>query len=238
MKDAKVMIKKILLDIEGTTTSISFVHDVLFPYAKLHLFDFVRNNITNIQIKEIINDTIKTIYEEDGKSITEDEAIKVLLHWIDIDRKHNALKILQGIIWKSGYENGDYKAHVYNDVLPCIKEWISSGMSIYIYSSGSVKAQKLLFKHTECGDLTPFISGYFDLLVGNKQDCNSYVKIIDQIKEEPKNILFLSDSVNELDAAMLANMSTTQLVRPGTSLCQNHPTVNNFKELDFTTFAD
>lgn len=226
------MPKAILMDIEGTTTSISFVHDVLFPYAKSHLSVFVQNNINDDKVKSCLEHTKETVNKEESRDINDDETITTLLHWIDTDRKHPALKTLQGFIWKNGYESCDYTAHVYDDVLPCMKKWSESGIIMAIYSSGSITAQKLLFKYTNDGDLTPFISNYFDLSIGRKQSPDSYANIVQSLNMDAKEILFLSDTVEELDAAKSINIKTTQLVRPGTNPCKNHPTVKDFTEID------
>ncbi len=228
------MIKTVLLDIEGTTTSISFVHDTLFPYAKSRLADFVSENITNSDVAKCVEETRCTVRDEEAKEIDNAGAIKTLLQWIDTDRKHPALKALQGYIWKNGYETGDYTAHVYDDVKAYMQKWKEKGLTIAIYSSGSVNAQKLLFKYTCSGDLTPLISHYFDLSIGGKKDNASYSHIAHQIGVNVDEILFLSDSVEELDAAKSAGFSSTQLVRPGTDRCNSHPAVADFTELVIT----
>ena len=226
------MIKIILLDIEGTTTSISFVHDVLFPYAKSNLAEFIKNNITNVKVIECLEETKKTVNTENAEKIDNNKAVSTLLNWIDIDRKHHALKTLQGLIWKKGYENGDYKAHIYDDVLPCLKEWKDQGKKIAIYSSGSVAAQKLLFKYTLAGDLTPYVSNYFDLTIGAKKKLESYLNITKQLSLNANEIMFLSDNVEELDAAKSVGLKTTQLVRPGTDPCHNHTIAKDFTTVE------
>lgn len=228
------MIKVLLLDIEGTTTSISFVVDVLFPYAKSHLTDFVRCNLSNSEVFDCVNVAIKTVFEEDGKEIDTDEAIKTFSHWISTDRKHPALKKLQGFIWKDGYTNGDYTAHIYDDVLPSLKKWKDTGVVVAIYSSGSIEAQKLLFKYTCFGDLTPLISNYFDLSTGNKYEAGSYSTIVNNLNVDSSEVLFLSDSVQELNAAKSIGVQTIQLLRPGTLPCDNHQTRRDFSEIELT----
>ena len=220
------------MDIEGTTTSISFVHNVLFPYTKEHLVGFINNNISDMYVIECLKSTKDTVRLEESKDIDDTEAVKTLLHWINIDRKHPALKTLQGLVWKDGYSNSNFTAHIYDDVLPCIKRWKESGKVLAIYSSGSVEAQKLLFKHTCFGNLTKYISLYFDLSTGSKQDPDSYKMITDRLFTECSNILFLSDSADELDAAKSAGLKTTQLVRKGTHPCSNHRNAKDFTEVE------
>ncbi len=224
-------IKVVLLDIEGTTTSISFVHDVLFPYAKSKLPNFVSSNLTDKNVLLCLQATIDTVYEEQERVIDTDEAVKTLLAWIKIDRKHSALKTLQGLIWRDGYESGQYTAHVYDDVLANIRRWFDMGIKIAIYSSGSVEAQKLLFKYTSSGDLTSYISNYFDLAVGRKDEAASYLNVIKVLDVDASQILFLSDSETELDAANSVKIVTKQVLRSGTAPCDNHPKVENFENV-------
>ena len=225
------MAKYILLDIEGTTTSISFVHDILFPYTKKHLAEFIDNNITDKYVIECLKNTKETVRLEESKDIDNAEAVKTLQHWINIDRKHHALKTLQGLVWKDGYCNSNFTAHIYDDVLPCIKKWKDSGKVIAVYSSGSVEAQKLLFKHTCFGDLTRYISYYFDLSTGSKQDPDAYKRITGRLSTNSRDILFLSDSTDELDAAMSTGIETIQLIRKGTLPCTNHKKAKDFTEI-------
>ena len=155
------MIKFVLMDIEGTTTSIDFVHKTLFPYASQNLTQFIKNNAQGPKVMEQLDAVKASVLEETGKSITSEEAIQTLLNWIKEDRKHTALKALQGYLWKEGYEKGQYKGHLYKDVLPNLKKWIQEGKMLGIYSSGSIEAQKLLFGYSEEGDITPHLSAYF-----------------------------------------------------------------------------
>jgi enolase-phosphatase E1 len=226
------MIRFILMDIEGTTTSISFVHEVLFPYTSAHLESFVRSNMKDAKVQEALADVKKTVQEEDHKSLSDEEAIKQLLQWIQEDRKHTALKALQGYLWKNGYETGEYKGHIYDDVVPVMEKWKKAGIQMGIYSSGSVEAQQLLFGYSEKGDLTPYLSAYFDTKVGHKREEASYHNIQKALDIPAESILFLSDVKEELDAAKAAGFQATQLVRPGTEPCSEHPTVSDFYELN------
>jgi len=205
-------IKAVLTDIEGTTSSLSFVKDVLFPYARQHLAAFVRTHAHETEVRRILGE----VAAEAGRALTDDEAVKQLVRWIDDDRKITPLKTLQGMIWEEGFRNGDFVAHVYEDAVLRLRQWHTSGVRLYIFSSGSVLAQKLLFGHTAWGDLTPLFSGYFDTHVGANQEEESYRRIAREIGLPPDSILFLSDIRAELDAAVTAGMSTAWLVREGT----------------------
>jgi enolase-phosphatase E1 len=204
------MIQAILTDIEGTTSSISFVKDVLFPYARERLPAFIVTHTDNPDVQHWLHEAAK---EAGLVSATQQELIDLLVSWIDADRKSTALKALQGMIWQEGYASGEYRAHVYPEVPARLRAWQRAGMRLYVYSSGSVPAQKLLFAHTDAGDLTAFFSGYFDTEVGAKRDAESYRRIAVAIDVPAGEVLFLSDIVEELDAARAAGMQTTLLVR-------------------------
>ncbi len=199
----------ILTDIEGTTSSISFVKDVLFPYARRELPGFVRDHGHEPDVRHWL-DVVAT---EHG-AICDDAVIaETLQGWIDQDRKHTALKALQGMIWMAGYRNRDFTAHMYPDVAPKLQAWHQAGHRLAVYSSGSVPAQKLLFGHSDAGDLSDLFSDYFDTEVGHKRDADSYRLIADSLNRSPGDILFLSDVVAELDAARDAGMRTILLDR-------------------------
>ena len=204
------MISTILTDIEGTTSSITFVKDVLFPYARKRLPAFVTTHADEPEVQHWLHDAAK---EAGLISTAQQHVIELLVSWIDEDRKSTALKALQGMIWKEGYEANDFRAHVYADVAPRLRAWQIAGKRMYVYSSGSVDAQKLLFGHTEIGDLTPFFSGYFDTETGPKRDAASYRRIAREIGVPAGEILFLSDITEELDAASAAGLQTTLLAR-------------------------
>ena len=205
------MIKAIVTDIEGTTSSIRFVKDVLFPYARERLPAFVTTHADDPQVRHWLHDAAQ---EAGLISATQQEIIDLLLGWIDADRKSTALKALQGMIWRAGYEDGEYRAHVYADVPARLRAWHEAGLRLYVYSSGSVAAQQLFFSHTDAGDLTPLFSGYFDTETGPKRDAASYARIAEAIGIAPADILFLSDVTEELDAAFTAGFETTLLARP------------------------
>jgi enolase-phosphatase E1 len=200
----------ILTDIEGTTSSISFVKDVLFPYARRELPNFVREHAHDPKVRHWLD----LVQLELGNEIFSDEhLIETLIHWIDVDRKHTALKALQGMVWVAGYREGDYAAHVYEDASVMLKKWHQAGHKIYVYSSGSVPAQKLFFKYSAAGDLTELFSGHFDTEIGGKREADSYRNIATALHAEATDIIFLSDIVEELDAAREAGMQTVLLDR-------------------------
>lgn len=203
------MIKAIVTDIEGTTSSLSFVKDVLFPYARTHLPAFVRTRQTQADIKQCLDD----VRQIAGAELDLEASIEQLVQWIDNDQKITPLKSLQGLIWLEGYQQGAFKGHIYTDAVHSLKKWHSQGFRLYVYSSGSVQAQKLLFGHSDFGDLTPLFSGYFDTHIGGKREAGSYQRIAEQLRLHPEEILFLSDIKEELDAAKQAGFSTYWLVR-------------------------
>lgn len=224
--------KFILMDVEGTTTSISFVHDVLFPYSRKLLKEYVLKNAALPEVASAISLTKETVKEENQKFINSTEEVcDQLLEWIRIDRKHPALKSLQGDIWEFGYKSGEIKAHVYTDVPLKLKEWKDAGLDLGVYSSGSVKAQHLLFEYSIAGNLRHFFSAHFDTKVGHKREKASYDKIAAELKLEAKDILFLSDIKEELDAAREAGMNTCQLVRQNDVVIGNHQTANTFSDV-------
>ena len=222
-------IDAILTDIEGTTTSISFVHDTLFPYAKEHVGDYLIMNQNEPHVSQLIQE----IAQIGGVSSTDlPQVTQTLLTWMEQDKKITPLKTLQGMMWKTGYEQGHFQGHVYLDAFEQLQRWHEQGLALYVYSSGSVAAQKLLFSHSTYGDLTPLFSGYFDTIVGGKKESRSYKNIAEQLHLAPEKILFLSDVVEELNAAAEAGMQTLLIVRDKTMLPNNcpHPSAENFYE--------
>ena len=221
-------IHAIITDIEGTTSSISFVKDVLFPYAYKQLPDFVATHGDCPQVKHWLLEAAK---ESGSIDASRPEIVMTLRRWIEEDRKSTALKALQGMIWQEGYTAGYYRTHIYPDVAAQLRAWHDAGVDLYVYSSGSVLAQKLLFGHTDAGDLTPLFSGYFDTEIGAKRAQSSYARIAAAIDQLPEHLLFLSDSVDELDAAGRAGLQTGHLIRsrqvPSSPL-GTHPVYINF----------
>lgn len=227
-------VRAVLLDIEGTTTPIAFVHDVLFSYARTHVKNFLAANFGSAEIREdlaLLRDEHACDSEQGleppalARASREDEAgshddevgsMADYVCWlIDRDRKSAGLKSLQGKIWERGYVEGTLKAPVFADVAPALGRWHDAGLKIGIYSSGSVLAQKLLFEHTESGDLTRFIDRYFDTSSGAKTKAESYRRIASDFGLRERALLFVSDVAAELDAAGEAGMQTLLCVRPG-----------------------
>lgn len=228
------MIKAVLIDIEGTTSSISFVHDILFPYAYDKMADFLLKNWKNLQVKKSILEVAKleNLIDYNHQQITE-----ILRDWIKSDRKVTPLKDLQGIIWEEGYKNGDYRSHVYQDAYEKLSLWHSQNIPIYIYSSGSVYAQKLFFGHSEYGDLLNLFSGFFDTNIGHKKESQSYQNIANSLSLNPDEIIFLSDVEAEVNAALSVGMSTVWVIRDKNlfnekkNLDSAHQIINNFEQI-------
>lgn len=222
------MIKAIVTDIEGTTSSLSFVKDVLFPYARANLAGYVHQHAEEPQVQTLLDDA----RVEAGAELTIEQLIALFIQWIDEDKKVTPLKSLQGLIWEDGYRQGDFKGHIYPDAAECLKTWKAQGLDLYVYSSGSVYAQKLLFAHTAYGDLTPLFSGYFDTHIGGKKEPQSYRNIAEQIAVPAAQLLFLSDIKEELDAAHEAGFNTYWLIRDGAVDSQAaHRQVSNFEQI-------
>lgn len=229
------MVKAILTDIEGTTSSISFVRDVLFPYAAQHMPMYLRANSSEPQVAEQLAATAA----EAGLDAKDFPAIlQTLLDWIAQDKKATPLKALQGLLWEHGYRNKDYKAHVYQDAFEQLQAWHAQGLPLYVYSSGSIHAQKLFFGYSEFGDMTGLFSGNYDTTSGHKQEQASYERIAQDIGLPAGEIVFLSDIYAELEAAKAAGMQTVWLVREQDTsasaeeiAASAHPVVTNFAEI-------
>jgi len=226
-----VSVKAILTDIEGTTTSISFVKEVLFPFARARLSAFCQ---ANAELPEVAQALDAARAAERNFCLSDQGAVATLLRWIDDDIKSPPLKTLQGLIWAEGYAQGELQGHIYPDTAPALRRWHGQGIALYIYSSGSVAAQKLLFGHTAEGDLTPLFSGYFDATTGPKLETASYRRIASLIAVPPSDILFLSDHVGELAAARDAGMRTLCLERGETPPTPGH---SHAVAKDFTSIA-
>jgi enolase-phosphatase E1 len=201
-------VRAVVTDIEGTTSSLAFVKDVLFPYARKSLPTFIANH--EAELTAMAGD-IAGIVGKPG--LTAQEMTDVLLQWMDEDRKITPLKALQGMIWKAGYESGELQGHVYEDAVTALREWHTAGFKLYVYSSGSIAAQKLLFAHTPYGDLTPLFDDYFDTTTGPKLESHSYHKIAEALHLPAGSLAFLSDHPGETGAAAAAGMKTVLLAR-------------------------
>lgn len=237
-------VRSILLDVEGTVTPIWFVHDVLFPFARARVPDFLEQNASSEEVQADVA-RLRKEYEADRQTNGQPpevadwdrsgiESVVAYINWlIDLDRKSPALKSLQGKIWRQGYLDGSLKAPLYADVAPALERWQRQGISINIFSSGSVLAQRLLFEHTVAGDLTRYISGYFDTAVGNKTDVNSYIEIAARLAVPADQMLFISDVDAELDAAGAAGMKALLCIRLGNASQppNKHKEIRDFDEI-------
>ncbi|MBS1812456.1 MAG: acireductone synthase [Acidobacteria bacterium] len=214
-------IKIILLDIEGTTTPIDFVFQTLFPYARHHLTSYLAEHWEEAQADIAELQAEHTADAQQGLNPppfdnTQLDSVVTYLHWLmDRDRKSTPLKSLQGKVWEEGYKSGALKSQIFADVPPALARWQQQQKHICIFSSGSVLAQKLLFTYTECGDLSPFISGWFDTKVGAKKEATSYLRIAEELGGKPQEVTFISDVTAELAAASAAGMQAILSVRPG-----------------------
>lgn len=225
--------RAVLVDIEGTTSTIAFVHEVLFPYADEHLDAYVAAHRAEPAVAEALRDAAHLAGLEPD---VDDAAVLAHLHaWIAEDRKATPLKALQGLIWAEGFERTGLRAHVYPDAAAGLRRWHDAGLSLYVYSSGSVEAQRVLFANSVHGDLTRVFSGNFDTTVGSKREAASYRVIADVIGLAPADVVFLSDVDAELDAARAAGMQTVRLLRPADTpagATTSHASALSFDELD------
>lgn len=203
-------IAAILTDVEGTTTPISFVHEALFPYARARIAEFCKAHEAEPEVAE----ALAAARALDGHpEIDLDATIALLIRWIDEDRKAGPLKTLQGLIWRRGYEEGVLKGAVYEDAADYLNRWHASGLSLFVYSSGSVEAQKLIFGYSDKGDLARLFSGFFDTAVGAKLEAASYERIARDIGLRPASVLFLSDHPGEIEAAKAAGLQVARIDR-------------------------
>jgi enolase-phosphatase E1 len=229
----------LLLDIEGTTTPVEFVTRVLFPFARERVTAFLVEHAAD----EGVRDDLARLRREHAQDEREDkdpppwdeDALSSAVHYVSWlmhhDRKSTGLKALQGRIWEEGYRSGALVSEVYPDVPPAFARWRRQGRDIAIFSSGSVLAQKLLFAHTPVGDLTGFVSSYFDTTTGPKREARSYATIAAALRLDPTQALFLSDVEEELDAARTAGLSTALCVRDGGAPSTSHPVIHSFEDV-------
>ena len=232
--------RAVLLDIEGTTSSISFVYDVMFPFARREMESYLNQHWDTDDLaktrESMSHDTGHASFASWSSTASDRQSQIALVHeeairLMDDDIKATGLKQLQGLVWRSGFASGELQAHVYDDVPPALESWHNAGLDIRIFSSGSVQAQKLFFGHTIQGDLLQYISSHYDTSTGPKQDPSSYEVIAADFGLAPVEILFMSDIVAELDAARGAGLQTVLCVRPGNPAIQsanNHPRINDF----------
>lgn len=221
----------IVTDIEGTTTDISFVYNVLFPYFRANLNDW--SKVKSEELDAVLLATQELVQKEEGTvDLSRQALMDKLLQWSLEDRKVTPLKELQGMVWKKGFESGELKGHVYPDVLPALNSWKSMHIQMAVFSSGSVSAQKQLFGNAMVGDLTSYFSYFFDTHTGPKRVPHTYLRIAEILMTAPSKILFLSDVKEELEAAQQAGYLTVQLLRPGTT-CAWRWSVADFSEITF-----
>lgn len=218
-------IAAVLLDIEGTTTPIAFVHRTLFPFARARLPALLRDHAADPAVAAEL-DAVRA-------AAPGQDPLAVLLGWMDQDAKETSLKVLQGLLWRGGYAEGALQGEVYPDVAPALQQWSGVGLRLFVYSSGSVEAQKLIFGHSTAGNLVGLFTGFFDTRTGPKREARSYKAIADAAAVSPGALLFLSDVEAELDAAAAAGLPTCQLVRAqdGTVPSLRHSTATTLEEV-------
>lgn len=232
------LMKSILLDIEGTTTPIDFVLETLFPFSKQRVGKYITTHIGSLttEINQLVDESSGDSTYTNPVDPTEPGSVSSYLEYlIDENRKSRPLKSIQGRIWQEGYESGELVSPVFDDVPKAFKKWSAEGKLLGIFSSGSVLAQQLLFRYTDHGDLTGYISNYFDTNVGPKRDPQSYRTIATEIGTNARDILFASDIVEELDAARNAGLMTALTVRPGNASIEeggHHRIVTTFDDLE------
>jgi enolase-phosphatase E1 len=236
----------ILLDIEGTTSSIRYVYDFLFPFAREHIHDFLDRHWDEPSVRQacelIARDAGATSLEswchgDVSKAAALSKVEREVLRLMDGDVKATGLKELQGLIWREGYEDGRLLSHVYPDVPPALELWHKEGIDLRIYSSGSIEAQRQFFAHTEAGDLLPFFRGHYDTTLGPKREPASYAAIAEDMNLDPASVLFLSDVTAELDAARAAGLAVGLVVRPGNAVPppqHGHSTINDFSQISLS----
>jgi enolase-phosphatase E1 len=227
----------ILLDVEGTTSSISFVYDVLFAHAKRQIGPFLAAHAgdpTVMALAAAVTATAGAPLEPAAIAADPTRAALAALELMSRDVKDTPLKALQGMIWRQGFDSGEIVAHVFEDVPPALARWADSGLDVRIYSSGSIQAQQLFFSHTAAGDLTPHLRGHYDTTTGPKRERASYERIALDMGLEPRRILFVSDVGEELDAARAAGLATALAVRPGNREAGGlaaHEPITSFEEI-------
>ncbi len=236
----------VLLDIEGTTSSIDFVHEVMFPYARKRVPEFVASNWGSSELDQCLELLAKDLGESsveswlDGNDAKANQQIVIdaVVSMIDNDVKATGLKQLQGTIWKSGFHSGEMVAHLYDDTAPALKRWKDAGLDLRIYSSGSIAAQKLFFAHCVAGDLLHLFSAHYDTTTGPKKEAESYRKIVSDIGVDANRIVFVSDVPAELDAATETGMQAVLSIRPGNAKIEDlekYQSIESFESLKIST---
>lgn len=235
-------VRGVLLDVEGTTSAVAYVYDVMFPYARQRMAEYLDATWGSRPLVEAAEQVARDAGHAsldawlaaaggcDPKRLVLDEALRLM----DADVKATGLKKLQGLVWQAGFESGELRAHVFPDVPPALAAWRNGGVDVRIYSSGSIHAQRLFFGHSEAGDLLPLISGHYDTTTGPKREAASYAQIATDWRLPPARVLFLSDIVAELDAALSAGMQTALVLRPGNTAVEpghSHRVIESFADL-------
>ncbi len=217
----------IVTDLEGTTTPIAFVHQILFPYARTHLTVFIATHRDEAEVAAALAETERLA---PGRA-----PLDALLGWMEEDAKVTPLKTIQGLIWRDGYQAGALQTELYPDVVPALRHWHGEGVRLAVYSSGSVGAQRLLLGHAPEGDLTGLFAEFFDTATGGKREAASYASIARRLGVAPDAVLFLSDAEAELDAAASSGLVTCQIVRPAD---RTLPSSRHETAPDFTAVTD
>ncbi len=240
---ASACVRAILLDIEGTTTPIEFVHKTLFSFARSRIQDFLQQHWAEPDVRADVDRLRRQFlsgqeqhpslpaWREDSAEALRASVLSYINWLMDRDSKSTPLKSLQGKLWSQGYAAGELKSQIYPDVAPALARWSARKKTISIFSSGSVQAQRLLFAHTIQGDLTPFLSAYFDTTTGPKREAESYGRIAASLMLKPADVLFISDTVEELDAARQAGMETAQSVRENHGGRTGHRVIHSFDQV-------
>lgn len=235
-------VRTILLDVEGTTTPLDFVYEVLFPYARSHAQEFLERHRASPDVRRDLNALRQENLDDARRGLNppalpndwETASLLAYLEWLILrDRKSTPLKSLQGKIWEEGYRSGELRSQVFEDVPPALERWHKEQRTVSIFSSGSVLAQKLLFGHTTGGDLTRYLSSYFDTTVGSKTDPGSYQTIASALRSSRLDTVFISDVTSELDAAGAAGLQTLLCLRPGNrpQPANTYPSIRSFAEV-------
>ncbi|MCL2916505.1 acireductone synthase [Shewanella corallii] len=223
-------IRAIVVDTAGTTTDLDFIHNVLFPYSVKALPEFLERNQNNMLVDNCICDVRDIALEADASL---ERVTEILQQWVAEDRKATPLKALQGMIWKEGYAKGEFKGHIYPDFIEAISRYTNQNIRVYSFSSGSAEAQAMLFGHSDGGDLNPMFNGHFDTRTGSKLDKQAYLNILNTISLKAKQVLFVSDLLEELKAASAAGLQVCQMVREEGVRTGDFNTVRSFDELNF-----
>ncbi len=230
----------VLLDIEGTVSPVSFVYDEMFPYVRSHLGDFLKSNWQSNDVRDAVNLVAQDVgqasstqwFEGAAENQQQQMVCTAVSDMMDRDAKVTGLKQLQGLVWRSGFESGQLVSHLFADVVPQIKLWREEGIELHIYSSGSVGAQKLFFGHTTAGNLLALFSGFFDTTVGNKRQGESYLRIAESMGHAANRVVFISDLVDELDAAKSIGMQTIWRPAGSEKVESSHASITSFADID------